>query len=135
MALADPSPTVMQIEVAYARPDRQWLLALEVPTGATARDALLASGLLAGCPELQIGEPVLGVWSRKVTADTLLDPGDRLEVYRPLQADPKTARRQRAARQHAARRAGRSPATQTEPLALQPAAAAEADSGCGGAAP
>ena len=93
-----PAPP-MAIEVAYARPDRQWLLVLEVPAGATARDALLASGLLAECPELQIGEPVLGVWSRKVEADTVLETGDRLEVYRPLLADPKTARRQRAARQ------------------------------------
>ncbi len=93
-----PTPP-MTIEVAYARPDRQWLLSLQVPTGATARDALLASGLLAECPELQIGEPVLGVWSRKVDDDDRLEPGDRLEVYRPLVADPKTARRQRAARQ------------------------------------
>lgn len=90
---------VIEVEVAYARPDRQWLLALQVPTGATARDALLVSGLLAECPELQIGEPVLGVWSRKVEPDALLEPGDRLEIYRPLLADPKTARRQRAARQ------------------------------------
>jgi len=89
----------MRIEVAYARPDRQWLLALEVAEGTTAAAALLASGLLAECPELQIGEPVLGVWSRKVPPDRVLEPDDRLEVYRPLQADPKTARRQRAARQ------------------------------------
>jgi len=94
-----PAAPPMTIEVAYARPDRQWLLVLEVPRGTTARDALLASGLLAECPELQIGEPVLGVWSRKVAADAVLEAGERLEVYRPLLADPKTARRQRAARQ------------------------------------
>ena len=93
----------MRVEVAYARPDRQWLLALEVSDGATAQAALHASGLLAECPELQIGEPLLGVWSRKVAPDTALEPGDRLEIYRPLQADPKTARRQRAARQRAER--------------------------------
>ena len=91
----------MLIEVAYARPDRQWLLGLEVAEGTTARAALLASGLLVDCPELQIGEPVLGVWSRRVDFDTRLEPGDRLEVYRPLTADPKTARRQRAVRQRA----------------------------------
>lgn len=95
----------MRIEVAYARADRQWLLALEVEPGATAHAALLASGLLAECPELQTGEPVLGVWSRKVAPDTVLEAGDRLEVYRPLRADPKTARRQRAERQARARRA------------------------------
>ncbi len=89
----------LRVEVAYARRDRQWLLALDVPCGTTASEALVASGLLAECPELQTGEPVLGVWSRKVAADTVLEAGDRLEVYRPLLADPKTARRQRAARQ------------------------------------
>jgi putative ubiquitin-RnfH superfamily antitoxin RatB of RatAB toxin-antitoxin module len=94
----------MRIEVAYARPDRQWLLALEVEDGTTAQAALQASGLLAECPELQAGEPVLGVWSRKVAPGTALQAGDRLEVYRPLQADPKTARRQRAERQARARR-------------------------------
>ncbi len=97
----------MRVEVAYARPDRQWLLALEVDAGATAQAALLASGLLAECSELQIGEPVLGVWSRKVTADTVLEPGDRLEVYRPLVADPKTARRNRAAKQRGRHPGGR----------------------------
>lgn len=95
----------MRIEVAYARADRQWLLALEVEQGVTAHAALQASGLLAECPELQAGEPVLGVWSRRVAPDTVLEAGDRLEVYRPLRADPKTARRQRAERQARARRA------------------------------
>jgi len=94
----------MRIEVAYARPDRQWLLALEVEEGTTAQAALQASGLLAECPELQNGEPVLGVWSRKVAPGTALEAGDRLEVYRPLQADPKTARRLRAERQARVRR-------------------------------
>jgi putative ubiquitin-RnfH superfamily antitoxin RatB of RatAB toxin-antitoxin module len=90
---------IIRVEVAYARPDCQWLLALDLQKGATARDALLASGLLAECPELQIGEPVLGVWSRKVSPDVTLEAGDRLEIYRPLVADPKAARRQRALRQ------------------------------------
>jgi len=99
MSVTGCSEGVLRIEVAYARADRQWLLALELPHGTTAKDALAASGLLAECPELQAGEPVLGVWSRKVAADTVLEAGDRLEVYRPLVADPKTARRQRAVRQ------------------------------------
>lgn len=98
-----PAATI-RVEVAYARPDRQWLLALDLQPGATARDALLLSGLLAECPELQIGEPMLGVWSRKVAPDVALEAGDRLEVYRPLVADPKTARRHRAARQRNDRR-------------------------------
>jgi putative ubiquitin-RnfH superfamily antitoxin RatB of RatAB toxin-antitoxin module len=101
------APATMRVEVAYARPDRQWLLSFELDTGATAQAALLASGLLTECPELQIGEPVLGVWSRRVAADAVLEPGDRLEVYRPLQADPKTARRHRAARQRDGRAGAR----------------------------
>lgn len=102
--LAQSPGGTVRVEVAYARPDRQWLLVLDVQEGATAHDALLASGLLAECPELQIGEPVLGVWSRKVAPGVVLEAGDRLEVYRPLVADPKTARRHRAARQRNNRR-------------------------------
>lgn len=91
------------VEVAYAQPDAQHLLRLELPAGSTAGDALIASRLLERCPELQIGEPVLGVWSRKVPAATVLEAGDRVEVYRPLLADPKTVRRRRAAAQRQTR--------------------------------
>jgi len=86
----------LAVEVAYARPDAQWLLPLRLPRGTTAAESLIASRLLEQCPELQIGEPLLGVWSRPVTTDTVLEDGDRLEIYRPLTADPKTARRRRA---------------------------------------
>lgn len=105
VSVSDPG---LPVEVAYARADRQWLLALVVPAGATAADALHASGLLVECPELQVGEPVLGIWSRQVRADTRLVAGDRVEVYRPLVADPKTARRRRAARQRSPRTAATS---------------------------
>jgi putative ubiquitin-RnfH superfamily antitoxin RatB of RatAB toxin-antitoxin module len=78
------------VEVARAFPDRQEVLALSVPRGTTADEALT----LAGWPPAAF----LGVFSRRVQGDYILADGDRLEVYRPLTLDPKEARRRRASR-------------------------------------
>lgn len=67
------------------------------------RARCLPQACLPSVPSCSSVNPCWGVWSRKVTADTVLEAGDRLEVYRPLLADPKTARRQRAVRQRAVR--------------------------------
>ncbi|MCW8175635.1 RnfH family protein [Verminephrobacter aporrectodeae] len=81
-----------------ARTLREWTL--ELPVGATAADALRASGADALLPP-QPACPTLGIWGRVVRPDTPLVHLDRVEVYRPLQIDPKTARRERFARQGA----------------------------------
>ena len=86
---------VLAIEVAYARPDEQVVVALSVPDGTTAGEAVERSGLAARFPEIA-GDPKLGVFGKSVAADTPLATGDRVEIYRPLQADPKQARRGRA---------------------------------------
>jgi len=86
----------LHCEVAYARPDRQWVIAVELPRGATALDALRSSQLAAICPELVPEQAVLGVFGKVVAADHRLSDGDRVEVYRPLVADPREARRARA---------------------------------------
>jgi len=78
------------IEVARAFPDRQEVLALSVPLGTTAAEALA----LAGWPPPE----AVGVFSRRVPGDHVLADGDRVEVYRPLTLDPKEARRRRASR-------------------------------------
>jgi|KBSMisStandDraft_5_1062788.scaffolds.fasta_scaffold1224997_2 putative ubiquitin-RnfH superfamily antitoxin RatB of RatAB toxin-antitoxin module len=78
------------IEVARAFPDRQEVLALSVPLGTTAAEALA----LAGWPPAE----AVGVFSRRVPSDHVLADGDRVEVYRPLTLDPKEARRRRASR-------------------------------------
>ena len=84
------------VEVAYAEPRRQFLRAVTVTTGATARDAIDASGVLLQFPQIDLEACRIGVWSRVVAAESLLREGDRVEIYRPLQVDPKEVRRQRA---------------------------------------
>lgn len=86
------------IEVVYALADRQWRRRVELPPGATIREAIAASGLLASFPELSIEEGMVGVWYRVRPLDTPLREGDRVEIYRPLRADPKQARRERTRR-------------------------------------
>lgn len=86
----------MRVEVAYATPERQWLLSCELPLGATIADAITASGILELCPGIDAGEGHVGVWSRVRAPDTVLADGDRVEIYRSLKADPKEVRRRRA---------------------------------------
>jgi putative ubiquitin-RnfH superfamily antitoxin RatB of RatAB toxin-antitoxin module len=87
----------MSVEVAYAEPGRQFLRRLDLAAGATVADAITASGLER---EFAIDARVLsaGVWSKPVARDAVLADGDRVELYRPLKADPKETRRQRAKR-------------------------------------
>lgn len=87
---------MLKCEVAYARPERQFLLSVQLHDGATARDALLASGLLESCAEIDPTTAVFGVFGRVVPADHRLQDGDRVEIYRPLKMDPRAARRARA---------------------------------------
>ncbi|MDP2227681.1 MAG: RnfH family protein [Moraxellaceae bacterium] len=94
----------IRVEVAYARPDRQWLRALELPSGSTAQQAVAASGILADCPELELAALRLGIFSHPLTdATQVLQMGDRVEIYRPLIIDPKEARRARAEKARAKR--------------------------------
>ena len=85
------------IEVAYALPARQSLLSLRVPLGTTARAATLLSGMATRYPDLDLETAKLGIFSKLVQPDTVLREHDRVEIYRPLQADPKEVRRRRAA--------------------------------------
>jgi hypothetical protein len=79
----------LRIEVVQAHADRVEIVKLELPAGATVRDALAAAG---------IDSQRVGIFGKRVSADARLADGDRVEVYRPLQIDPKQARRQRARR-------------------------------------
>lgn len=92
--LAPPSAEI-DIEVAYALPDRQWLIALRMPSGCSAIAAVRASGLIEGAA---LREPIsLGIFGRACESDTSLNHGDRVEIYRELSYDPKESRRRRAA--------------------------------------
>ncbi|WP_223546195.1 RnfH family protein [Pseudomonas sp. A-B-19] len=91
---------VIDIEVVYAAVDRQVLLSLAVPVGTTVRAAVLKSGVGAEFPELDLAACPVGIFG-KVVADPerrAVQVGDRIEIYRPLLADPKEVRRLRAAK-------------------------------------
>lgn len=86
------------VYVVYALPSRQRVVSLQVTAGTTAVDAVCQSGLLAEFPEIGLERARLGVFGRRVNPDHVLSEGDRVEVYRPLTADPKAVRRERAER-------------------------------------
>lgn len=87
----------IQIEVAYARPERQEIVPLSLPAGSTLQQAVEASGLPARYPEIDVAKGKFGIYSKLARPDTLLRDRDRVEIYRPLIADPKEVRKQRAA--------------------------------------
>ena len=93
---ADSSTAKIRIEVAYATPDKQTLLSLEVPPGCTVAEAIGLSGIREEFPDLEQDPKMVGIFSRKVSLDYKLHDGDRVEIYRPLVADPKEMRKQRA---------------------------------------
>ena len=92
---------LLRVEVAYAEPGAQFLQALQLPAGATVAAALAASELARRFPALDLTAARLGIFSRPATSATVLRDGDRVEVYRPLQVNPKEVRRQRAERNRA----------------------------------
>jgi len=85
----------MRIEVVYALAQKQERIFLELPSGSTVLDAIQASGLLQRLPQIEFDR--VGVWGRALSPDAGLRDLDRVEIYRPLIADPKDIRRKRAA--------------------------------------
>ena len=88
----------IDIEVAYAQPDCQVIVPLRVPVGTSAGEALRRSGLLDRFPAIDPSSGGIGIFGQRVTPGTALAQGDRVEIYRALEIDPKEARRLRAAR-------------------------------------
>ena len=86
-----------RIEVAYALPDRQRVVVLEFAAGMTAGEAVRRSGICSEFPELAARSLTLGVYGEVVVESRVLQPGDRVEIYRELAVDPRDARRRRAA--------------------------------------
>ena len=87
---------IMTIEVAYAEPQEQHIVTLEVPIGITIETAIDRSGLLLKFPEIDFARNKVGVFSKVRNLTDLVQAGDRIEIYRPLEIDPKDARRKRA---------------------------------------
>lgn len=85
------------VEIAYALPAQQIILKLQAAEGATAEQAIVASGILQKFPEIDLNQNKIGIFGKLVRPDTVLREKDRVEIYRPLIADPKEVRKQRAA--------------------------------------
>ncbi len=86
----------ISIQIVYAWPNKVWSKCLELRRGATPIDVIELSGILDEFPNMQLSEMQYGVYSKRVDQHYLMAEGDRLEIYRPLTADPKTIRRELA---------------------------------------
>ena len=87
----------MIVEVAYALPDKQSLISLEVEEGTTIQEAIEVSGVLDTYDQIDLTRDKVGIFSKFATLDTVLREKDRVEIYCPLIADPKKVRKERAA--------------------------------------
>ncbi|MEO8999829.1 MAG: RnfH family protein [Rhodanobacter sp.] len=83
-------------EVVYAAAGQQILRRVELAEGSTVKQAIDTSGIAAMLPNGGFDARHLGIFSRKVTPDQIVQDGDRIEIYRPLMLDPMEARRRRA---------------------------------------
>lgn len=112
------------VEVAYALPDRQALLTISVSSTASVEQIIQLSGILQQFPQIDLLTQKVGVWSRPVKLSEQVKEGDRIEIYRPLIADPKDLRRRRAEK---AKEEGRADKTTGGRLVEQKTAASELD--------
>jgi putative ubiquitin-RnfH superfamily antitoxin RatB of RatAB toxin-antitoxin module len=96
----------INVEVAYAMPRQQWVLKVAVPEGSTVAQAIELSGISWRVPQVPLEGASFGVFGTAVPATTVLREGDRVEIYRPLVADAKQVRRERAAQAAPRKRPG-----------------------------
>lgn len=94
------------VEVAYALPHQQLIIPVQVALETTAEEAILASGILRKFPEIDLGTNQIGLFGKLTKLDKKLRHLDRVEIYRPLIADPKEVRKQRAADGKAMKKGG-----------------------------
>ena len=87
----------IKVEVAFARPDEQLIVEVEVPAEVTVEEVIKQSGILEKFPEIDLAVNKVGVFGKLTKLGNTLRPGDRIEIYRKLIADPKEVRRKRAA--------------------------------------
>jgi putative ubiquitin-RnfH superfamily antitoxin RatB of RatAB toxin-antitoxin module len=86
----------LHVQVCYATPQRQILLNLIVPAGTVLQEAIVQSSILTQAPEIDLAVNRVGIYGKLKTLETVLREHDRIEIYRPLIADPKESRRKRA---------------------------------------
>lgn len=87
----------ISVEVTYALPQKQEVLSLKISSGALVSEAIARSGILRDFPEIDLGSAKVGIYGKQVKLDAVLRDKDRIEIYRPLIADPKEIRKKRAA--------------------------------------
>jgi len=87
----------INVEVAYAMPEKQIIRVVNVDVGTTIGAAIVQSGIMMDFPDLELEEAKVGIFGKAAAMTTVLNDGDRVEIYRPLIADPKEVRRKRAA--------------------------------------
>jgi putative ubiquitin-RnfH superfamily antitoxin RatB of RatAB toxin-antitoxin module len=88
----------LQVYVVYATPAREFIHPMRVGPGTTIGQAIERSGVLQSFPDINLVTQAVGIYGKKKTLDTALRDADRIEIYRPLLADPKDSRRKRAAK-------------------------------------
>jgi len=87
----------INVEVAYALPEKQVIRTVNVDAGTTIGAAIVQSGIMMDFPDLELEDAKVGIFGKVAAMTTVLSDGDRVEIYRPLIADPKEVRRKRAA--------------------------------------
>jgi hypothetical protein len=104
--MASDSPITLRVEVAYARPDEQLVIPVEAPAGATVEQVIVLSRIQDRFPEIDLKIVKVGVFGKLSKLSAVVRAGDRVEIYRPLLADPKAVRKQRAAEGKRMRKGG-----------------------------
>ena len=100
--MSEAMPGLLPVVVCYARPQQEFIRPMRVEPGTTIGQAIERSGVLASFPDINLVTQPVGIYGKKKTLDTPLRERDRIEIYRPLVADPKDSRRKRAAKKAAA---------------------------------
>jgi putative ubiquitin-RnfH superfamily antitoxin RatB of RatAB toxin-antitoxin module len=100
--LPDAAPGLLQVYVCYGTARAEFLRPLKVAPGTTIGAAIEMSGVLEAYPEINLSTQPVGIYAKKKSLDTVLRERDRIEIYRPLVADPKDSRRKRAAKKEGA---------------------------------
>lgn len=106
----------IRVEVIYALPEKQEIVAVTVAEGATVQEAIEKSGLLEKYPDIDLKKNKLGVFAKLSKPDTILRDRDRVEIYRPLIADPKAVRKQRAEEGKVMKKGASENAPESEPV-------------------
>ena len=104
--MASDNPALIRVEVAYAQPDEQVIIPVEVATGATLEQAILQSRIQERFPDIDLNTAKIGVFGKLGKLSATVRAGDRVEIYRPLLADPKAVRKKRAAEGKQMRKGG-----------------------------